>query len=124
MTSSSDNVPNGGDEPRDANLPDPNELRLAANARFAANAFDEALAIYGMAVEVARKRWEDQRMRKESNGADGDVGDVVDLGVHLCNRSACLFRMEMYIEAKQDAEEALALSNGVSIFFWKIRRCR
>ena len=33
-----------------------NELRLAANARFAANALDEALPLYSLAVEVVRHR--------------------------------------------------------------------
>lgn len=106
MTSSSTNtLTNDGLDPREQHLPDPNELRLAANARFAANAFEEALAMYGMAVEIARKRWEEREK-------EGDAGEAVDLGVHLCNRSACLFRMEMYLEAKQDAEEALAVSHG------------
>ena len=33
-----------------------NDLRLAANARFAANALDEALPLYSLAVEVVRHR--------------------------------------------------------------------
>mmetsp|Transcript_24210 Transcript_24210/g.50199 ORF Transcript_24210/g.50199 Transcript_24210/m.50199 type:complete len:967 (-) Transcript_24210:106-3006(-) len=115
MTSSStDTSTNGGPDPRERHLPDPNELRLAANARFAANAFEEALAMYGMAVEVARKRLEEREKEGDSRGDGGDVAEVVDLGVHLCNRSACLFRMEMYLEAKQDAEEALAVSHGTN----------
>jgi len=75
-------------------LPDPNELRLAANGRFAANALDEALPLYSLAIQVSQKRND----------------PATDLVVHLCNRSACLYKMEMYEEACSDATEAAALS--------------
>ena len=75
---------------------DPNELRLAANGRFQANALDEALPLYSMAVEVSRQR-----------------GDA-DLVIHLCNRAACLYKMEMFEESRDDAEEAVKASDGAN----------
>jgi len=75
---------------------DPNELRLAANGRFQANALDEALPLYSMAVEVSRQR-----------------GDP-NLVIHLCNRAACLYKMEMFEEARDDAEEAVKTSDGAN----------
>ena len=106
-----------GDDGLDNNeqtLPDPNELRLAANAQFAANALEEALAIYGLAVDVARKQT--CNGGKDAGGGGGGIDDgdfqEPDLVIHLCNRSACFYRMEMYQEAKADALEAVALSRG------------
>ena len=75
-------------------MPDPNELRLAANGRFAANSLEEALPLYSLAVDAARKRQDP------------------DLVVHLCNRSACLYKMEEYGDARADAAEAVDLSGG------------
>ena len=72
---------------------DPNELRQAANARFAASALDEALPLYSLAITTSRQRND----------------PPTDLIVHLCNRSACLYRMEMYAEACEDATEAVML---------------
>ena len=34
--------------------------------------------------------------------------------IYLCNRAACLFRMELWDEAKRDALQALEVSNGKS----------
>jgi tetratricopeptide (TPR) repeat protein len=85
-------------------MPDPNELRLAANARFAANALDEALQLYSLAVEVAKKGME----RQQEQQPDVDAQDP-DLVIHLCNRSACFYKMEMYEEACGDAVEAVSL---------------
>lgn len=90
----------GNDRDQQESLPDPNDLRRAANERFAANALDEALPIYSLAVEVARKV-------VPSPGAPEP-----DLVVHLCNRSACLYRMDMYEEARRDAAEASAMAGG------------
>ena len=75
---------------------DPNELRQAANARFAASALDEALPLYSLAITTSRQRND----------------PPTDLIVHLCNRSACLYRMEMYAEACEDATEAVMLCEG------------
>jgi tetratricopeptide (TPR) repeat protein len=85
-------------------LPNLNDLRIAANSRFASNELEEALPLYSLAVEVARKQLE-----------QGEVGrgEVV---IHLCNRSACFYRMEMFDEAKEDAREAVELTGGEIIF--------
>ena len=89
----------GGDDPdQGGTLPDPNDLRRAANERFAANALDEALPIYNLAVDVARK------VAPPPPGAPEP-----DLVVHLCNRAACLYRMEEYEKSRRDAAEASAL---------------
>ena len=95
MAASIDNSNQGNGQKDDTiTLPDPNELRLAANGRFSANALDEALPLYSLAIEVSQKRND----------------PATDLVVHLCNRSACLYKMEMYEEACSDATEAVALS--------------
>lgn len=86
-------------------MPDPNELRLAANGRFAANALDEALPLYSLAVEVARKRMDHQQ---EQHPPDLNAQEP-DLVIHLCNRSACFYKMDMYEEACGDAAEAVSL---------------
>lgn len=102
-----------------------NELRLAANARFAANALDEALPLYSVAVEVVRHRIDalnntDVETNNDNDddyfvgGADDSVDIMVDytseLIIQLCNRSACLYKMELFTEAKEDAAEAVELS--------------
>lgn len=113
---------NGGHAKNDADdtvdrgadtLPDPNDLRLAANGAYAANKLDEALPIYSLAVEVARKRMEQQQQ------------SCTDLVIHLCNRSACLYKMEMYDEACSDAAEAVALSKETnSKAFFRLARAQ
>ncbi len=85
-------------------MPDPNQLRLMANGRFAANALDEALPLYSLAVDVARKLME----RKQEEHSDVNAQDP-DLVIHLCNRSACFYKMEMFEEARDDAAEAVSL---------------
>ena len=109
-----------------------NELRLAANARFAANALDEALPLYSLAVEVVRHRiiaaagTANEKMNEgdaeeDSSGNDDDddnnnssVDYPSELIIQLCNRSACLYKMEMYDEAKDDAVEAVELTGGTN----------
>ena len=110
MTASIDNSDHGNGQKDDTNtLPDPNELRLAANGRFAANALDEALPLYSLAIEVSQKRND----------------PATDLVVHLCNRSACLYKMEMYEEACSDATEAVALSKDQnSKAFFRLARAQ
>ena len=88
---------NDGSTPMDLSSLDPNELRQAANARFAASALDEALPLYSLAITTSRQR--------------NDVPPA-DLIVHLCNRSACLYKMEMYSEACEDAKEAVMLCSS------------
>ena len=101
-----------------------NDLRLAANARFAADALDEALPLYSLAVDVVRHRIiiaakNDGKITDaagpngdDDSGGDGCVDYPSELIIQLCNRSACLYRMEMYIEAKDDAAEAVELTGG------------
>jgi serine/threonine protein kinase len=102
-----------------------NELRLAANARFAANALDEALPLYSLAVDVVRCRIAataaDETAavtaaaaaadnNNSNNNDDGNCKDyTAELIIQLCNRSACYYKMEMYNEAKIDALEAVEL---------------
>eukprot|EP00957_Ditylum_brightwellii_P202376 15329858-Ditylum_brightwellii.AAC.1 len=50
----------------------------------------------------------------EDEWAVGGGVDVEDeeppLVIHLCNKSACLYKMEMYEEAMGDAKEAVEVS--------------
>ena len=111
-----------------ATMPSANELRLLANSRFASNALDEALPLYGMAVDAAARRYDAAVVgvaNDDNNDGDDDCnnggnesgveGEVLsardDLVVHLCNRSACRYKMEMYDEARADAAEAVRLGS-------------
>lgn len=100
---------------------DPNDLRLAANGRFANNAFDEALSLYSLAVEIARTRLDEHAQEeRDTNSATNnnhvpttdDQPRASDLVIHLCNRSACLHKIEMYDEACADAAEAVRLCSS------------
>ena len=102
---------------------DPNDLRLAANGRFANNAFDEALSLYSLAVEIARTRIEQAQEDQSCSNTNAATNDnnvpttddpPPDLVIHLCNRSACLHKMEMYDEACADAAEAVRLCSSGS----------
>ena len=102
---------------------DPNDLRLAANGRFANNAFDEALSLYSLAVEIARTRIEQAQEEQSCSNTNAATNNnnvpttddpPPDLVLHLCNRSACLHKMEMYDEACADAAEAVRLCSSSS----------
>ena len=100
-------------EPQDLSNLNHNDLRLAANARFAANALDEALPLYSLAVEVVRSRIAAANANASNDNADPyDVDYSSELIIQLCNRSACLYKMEMYTEANVDAAEAVELTKG------------
>ena len=90
-------------------VPNPNDLRITANSRFASNALEEALPLYSLAVEVARKQYEDGGVESE------------EFAIHLCNRSACFYRMEMFEEAKEDAKEAVESTGGAIVFDFLLR---
>jgi len=81
------------------------ELRQMANSCFANRDFDSALPLYSMAIEALLKDQE-----KNINDVDIDV-DMEMMIVFLCNRSTCLHRMELYEDARNDAQEALRLSD-------------
>lgn len=97
-----------------------NDLRLAANSRFAANALEEALPLYSAAVELARGQLEKHADSGEQQNVASEAVEECgeqqqfkeELVIHLCNRSACLYKMEMFEEARDDAKEAVELSDG------------
>lgn len=74
------------------------DLRQMANRNFSEGNFDAALSLYTAAVEKA-----DALKDKEA------------LIVNLCNRAACLAKMEHYEEAQSDASQALDASEGKSL---------
>mmetsp|Transcript_10157 Transcript_10157/g.22446 ORF Transcript_10157/g.22446 Transcript_10157/m.22446 type:complete len:944 (+) Transcript_10157:2-2833(+) len=111
-------TPSGVGDDAAPQLPNLNELRQAANSRFAAGALDEALPMYSLAVDVARKEYEAAQSSSNHNGTANDNGTTdPELVIHLCNRSACFYRMEMYEEARDDAAEAAALGSNSKAFF-------
>ena len=81
------------------------ELRQMANSYFAQKDYDSALPLYSMALDT---------LYVETEGEISGQGyQAVDTMVtFLCNRSACLFRMEAYEDAKADALQAVQISKG------------
>uniref|UniRef100_A0A7S2UM73 non-specific serine/threonine protein kinase n=1 Tax=Attheya septentrionalis TaxID=420275 RepID=A0A7S2UM73_9STRA len=71
------------------------EYRQMGNHAFSQGDYDRALPLYSMAIDAAQR------------SVDEDLRVV-----SLCNRSACLFKMERYEEARNDAQEAVQLSHG------------
>lgn len=74
------------------------DLRQMANHSFSEGDYDTALSLYTAAVERADA-----------------VKDKEALIVNLCNRAACLTKMERYEEAQSDASQALDASDGSSL---------
>lgn len=83
-------------------LPSPSysldDLRQMGNHHFSKGDYDQSLALYNAAVDLA-----DSQRNKEA------------LIVNLCNRSACLSKMERYEEAQMDAHQALEASEHKNI---------
>lgn len=74
------------------------DLRQLGNHHFSKGDYDHALALYNSAVDLA-----DSQRDKDA------------LIVNLCNRSACLGKMERHEEAQTDARQALEASNFSNI---------
>ena len=74
------------------------DLRQMANHSFSQGDYDAALSLYTAAVEKADY-----------------VKDKEALIVNLCNRAACLTKMERYEEAQSDASQALDASGGTNL---------
>ena len=105
-------------------MPDPNQLRLAANRLFAANALDEALPLYTLAVEGARQRRIEQPPPPTQNEV-ATAEEEDELVLHLCNLSACQYKMELYDEACQSADEAVNISHGRNLkAFFRLARAQ
>ncbi len=114
------------------NNPSASDLRQMANAHFANSDFDSALPLYTAALEAFESEKELENTEKRGTVAGGRtadasthaaVGSEEEIGVedldfintkviYLCNRAACLYRMEMYEESRVDALEAVNISNG------------
>mgnify|MGYP001987461973 CR=1 FL=1 len=77
-------------EAEDAPAPSADSLRRMANGFFQAGDFDTALPLYSAAIDEAK------RVSSRSEAESSDRNE--DLVVHVCNRSACLFRMERFEE--------------------------
>ena len=97
-----------------------NDLREMANAHYANSDFDTALTLYTSALEAFEVENQNRSQTQSQNdGAQNDGGgddndfEYINLKViYLCNRSTCLYRMEMYEESRADAVEAVRISNG------------
>ena len=99
-----------GDEV-DTNNPD--DLRQLGNHQFAQNNFDVAATFYTQALELVGQDYLEASESESGSGEkpkDDNKKDMppppTSLLLNLCNRSACYFQMEMYEEAKKDAEMA------------------
>jgi len=107
------------------------DLRQMANGYFAQREFDSALPLYSMALDALLREQDErkqQQKQEEESGGDG-VGDDDDDGnggeeeendidlttTFLCNRSACLFRMELYEDANDDALKAVEICEGRNV---------
>jgi tetratricopeptide (TPR) repeat protein len=73
------------------------ELRRIGNSNFSDGEFDTALHFYNLAVA-------------EAEAATTTTDELLPL--HLCNRSACLYQMERYEEALEDAKQAVDIGNN------------
>ena len=108
--------------PEDAAAIAPDAIRKLANAHFAQGDYDTALPLYSMAIDGCREILQHQEGEdSESNDVgvdDSPAGDASaeeppsPLVVHLCNRAACLYRMERYDEALIDAAEAVQIASA------------
>ena len=78
---------------------DADECRQMGNHYFQNGDYDYALRMYTMALEAARV----------------EKLDDSTLVTYLCNRAACLYRMEDYESSRDDAQEAVKLSQGAYI---------
>lgn len=99
-------------------------LRRMANRHFVEQNYDSALSLYSLAVGKASI----QSSVTNSGGrtgivfvgeADSSISQNVNLTddapsvvIHLCNRSACLFKMGRFDESAKDAATAFQLSDG------------
>jgi len=82
------------------------ELRQMANGSYERRDLDSALPLYSLAIDA---------LMTEQERGDIDMDQGLELMiVFLCNRSVCLYRMEMYGDARNDAQEALRISQGKS----------
>ncbi len=95
------------DDDANMNTHSAQQLRQMANAAFAGRDFDSALPLYSMAIEALMKDIEEGD--DKSNKSNHEL-----MIIFLCNRSTCLFRMELYDDAKNDAAEALRLSGNIN----------
>lgn len=119
-------VPEENDDDPNNNTTDKNtpltasDLRQMANAHFANADFESALPLYTSALEAFESEMEMKKGDAAGDGAMGNEGGTVveDLDfintkvIYMCNRAACLYRMEMYEESRIDALEAVNISNG------------
>ena len=99
----------------------PDAVRKLANAHFARGDYGTALPLYSLAIDGCRGRTAggsggqdagDDSATEEEAGEGGEPPSP--LVVHLCNRSACLYRMERYDEALGDAAEAVRLATAAA----------
>jgi 3-phosphoinositide dependent protein kinase-1 len=78
------------------NNPSLDDLRQMGNHHFAEGNYDSAVQLYTMAID------------KAANDEDALI-------LNLCNRSTCLFKMERYEDAHDDALQAFQTSQGKSV---------
>lgn len=78
----------------------PDDLRQLGNHHFSNQRYHEALICYDMAIEFLRSEPDE---------------NPKELTTHLCNRSACRYKMEDFEAALEDSIEALSLSRGRSV---------
>jgi tetratricopeptide (TPR) repeat protein len=97
--------PEEGDQPHS-----PQDFRQLANAHFQNHDFDSALPLYTMALETLVQEQSDRGFTDENDLMESRILHII----FLCNRAACLFRMELYEEAKNDALQAVHVSEGKS----------
>lgn len=99
-----------------------NQFREMANGHYAHLDFDTALPLYTAALEA----FENENLNYDVNkqGRDDDEKYIDMKVIHLCNRSTCLFRMEMYEESRADALEAVKVSNGECVWYSIMKKNR
>lgn len=81
------------------------DLRQLGNHQFAQTNFDVAATFYTQALELVGKEYVEASEAGEKESKELPPPPT-SLLLNLCNRSACYFQMEMYEEAKKDAQMA------------------
>lgn len=93
------------------------DLRRLGNHHFSIGEVEVAYSLYSSAIDqIEVSMMNEPHENKETAIIDSNKDKLTDhLVVHLCNRSACNYKMENYEAARNDAKRAYELSNGSSL---------
>jgi len=82
-------------------MQDPDDLRQLGNHQFAKQNYEMAVAFYSQAIDLLEQKLEQELEQEQQEREQLKQSPLLTC---LCNRSSAYFQMEMYDEAKADAE--------------------